>query len=884
LKDNRKALWLAELGAWLHNIGKLSTAFQKDFERQGAKGVDLHPKGIVGRFEKRYEGDQAIFSAWKNVWAQQISLPPPFQDRSDYQLGDFIELHDGNLRGLTSSALTEMLHACHEAASGSEKDIKSPEKPAKGSAYLSSPFGYTWPIRPDAVDAERDATLLPEVLKLDRSGFLHAAQPVMSTSVADTQWPVNDISLWDFSSSVAAFFKAALAKCILEGEWPGKLGLAERFAWRLLRVGINGPEFYGRVARLPDLLIRRELMRQLLDRTRDVLENELFLANEIYRDEHGSVFLAPALKNNESGASLRDAIQHDLKAAWKETGIEDVVPRLELGSVVAEGTFAPREKHRSRDLLVGKALALGRDLFQGPKPLLNDHLMVAGWWAGRHADICPVCGLRPQGSGGQKVCDTCEDRREPRSRAWFSERLDTTIWLEEVADRNGRIAVICGRFQLENWLAAAPEAWGDKLPASFARIRRVWETTRRFWEQIQDKAKKVVPKGGPRIRLQGEFHRLGDGHLGVSRTYLLARDGCRFSFVCTDRGVLLSAENLERAAILAGADEREISSAESGAQYLIKDWFPKGTEFDVEEPTGYGSANRLLGRFRVESVSRDITPFEPVIPISCEPRSFQLLAPASQALEIVKQAQEKYDEELGKVRHRMPIQLGIVYASASTPLYAILDGARRMVERPVQREPWLVTSVVPVGEKADVVHFSNGAVWTVDRVFPDDTSDRWHPNFQRPDKEWTLCTDLQAGNSVCVCPPTFDFEFLDVAGRRFEIAYTADGRRGGRPSLPQRPYPLHRLRDLREVWTILDQGLKRAQIQGMRGLLTEKALAWLDPGETYVAFANTVLEKSHWSRQPTAEQWAALRTAVRENYLLDSIELHVEVLEMKPIE
>ena len=85
LKEKGKELWLAELGAWLHNLGKLSTAFQKDFRRRGALDY-LHPKGIVGRFEPRYLSDQEIFSAWKDVWAQTISLPAPFEDRPDYQL------------------------------------------------------------------------------------------------------------------------------------------------------------------------------------------------------------------------------------------------------------------------------------------------------------------------------------------------------------------------------------------------------------------------------------------------------------------------------------------------------------------------------------------------------------------------------------------------------------------------------------------------------------------------------------------------------------------------------------------------------------------------------------------------------------------------------
>ena len=851
LRNNREALWLAEMGAWLHNIKKLRPQFQN-------RGEDASQQGT-----------QQLLPTWMDAWKLRVVLGHPF---GEAELGDFVKP--------PSSELTKLLRVCHEAASGSEKEL-TPKPSKQAGGRISSPFGYAdSPLDMSDLDSERDSQLLPAVLAKDRREFVEAAQRVMRHALADTQWPINDITLWDFSSAAAAFFKAGLAKCLIEGDWPGKVALAQDFPWRLLRVGINGPEFCGRVARLPDLLARQELMQRLLDAARRTMEEELFLANEIYRDDQGSIFLVPAFQSDPQGDQLTAAIQDDLKKAWDQTGIEDVVPRLEVGSVIAEGAFPVRPGSRDRDLLVGKALMLMRDPgLHAPKALLGDPRKVAMWWGGRRGDVCPVCGLRPQDINSRKVCHICESRRAHRSEEWYSENLGGTIWLEEVADRNGRIAMVCGRFHLDDWLAAQPEAWGD-MPASFARVRRVWETAHGFWQQGKEEAAGSVSQGGPRIRLRGQFHGQGGNSLGRSRAFLLERNGVRFSFVCTGDGEFLSAENLERAAILAGEDK--ISSPKAGADYLLKDWSP-GTEFSVEEPTGYGSPNRKLGCFRIDHASEETQAplYERVIDISSDPRGFQLLTPASCALDVATLLERKYAREFAKVRQRLPIHLGIVYAEAATPLYALLDAARRMSGRPQVAGKWLVAERPSMGD-ADEIRFANGAVWSVPRVFADGSPDEWHTKFQRLSSEpiWCSADALESGQTVCVAESTFDFEFLDTAGRRFEIAYTKEGRRCKRLQRRGKPFPLHRLADIRNVWGILDRGLNRAQIHAMQGLLLEKAQTWQDR-DVLDSFAITVLGTLQWHPHPGPEAWDALHDAVKEDYLVDAIDLHLGIMKLK---
>jgi len=73
--------------------------------------------------------------------------------------------------------------------------------------------------------------------------------------------------------------------------------------------------------------------------------------------------------------------------------------------------------------------------------------------------------------------------------------------MDEVADINGRVALLVGQFNLDRWLDGAlirsllinpPEGIiseaddvdkHEKSP-SFARIRRIWETTRKFWQDV----------------------------------------------------------------------------------------------------------------------------------------------------------------------------------------------------------------------------------------------------------------------------------------------------------------------------------------------------------------------------------------------------------------
>ena len=119
----------------------------------------------------------------------------------------------------------------------------------------------------------------------------------------------------------------------------------------------------------------------------------------------------------------------------------------------------------------------------------------------------------------------------------------------------------------------------------------------------------------------------------------------------------------------------------------------EGKSFDIEEPTGYGSPNKPLGKLYITDVIFDYTPYTPAISILTEPRTFMAFVPADKALQVAKDIKEKYDCEMSKVRNRLPLTFGIVFAGRRTPLPAILDAGRRMLKQSSKNELWEVTNV-----------------------------------------------------------------------------------------------------------------------------------------------------------------------------------------------
>ena len=406
-----------------------------------------------------------------------------------------------------STNLQRYLMTAHGSVSGTEKLRTDRKRQKYGTTWRATAFGERKPkqdqFQPADLDSLRDDLLVcaaelgqsisnfkdwPDVLNKKRHQCYKDVETLLLHGLGETRRPDNDVTLWDYVSSIASLYKSALAQQVLDGTWRRTACLY----WRLLHVSFDGPAFWGQAHHVTDMLGRRQVLEKGLDAVRDILEVQYPLGNEVYRDEHGSVFVVPKV---DGLLNLKDEQSTTLKAllevAFDTEGIRgELVPESKLSAPC-----------KGKEINLAKVLQ-ARRRENAPQPDI-----AARWWAKgqrpENAEICTVCGWRPVGyieSGlepwvtsqkakDRNVCGICLHRRGRRARDWAhnakanEEKIgsfERTIWTDEVADDNGRFALVVGCFNLEGWLDGKLIPTMLKSP-SFARIRRCWDTTRQFW-------------------------------------------------------------------------------------------------------------------------------------------------------------------------------------------------------------------------------------------------------------------------------------------------------------------------------------------------------------------------------------------------------------------
>ncbi|RME12889.1 MAG: hypothetical protein D6802_03040 [Ardenticatenia bacterium] len=833
--------------------------------------------------------------------------------------------------------------------------------------------------------------------------------------LGDTRRPVNEVALQDWAWTVAALFKSAAVHKILSPGISITNRNFHDLKWRLLSIRTDGLEYLLSAPSIPDLLARKALLTDAWNRVQKVLEEAYPLGLEVYRDENGPVFVVPDLPNLldlPNGAENNKTLREYILEAFRQGTVKsdarlaiqgELLPDLYPDSEPWKGLPAPQELppigKNWKD--PGKLGHLEREV-----PLKSDPRWVQGHWKtveiefqGQkfvfQEEVCTVCGLRPQGWGApdriqhyeirarrasgdksahcerdcktckaisRKVCDICEERRADRAKAWaegaslpsedrFKRGKPDTIWLDEVADKNRRLALIVGAFDLRHWLGGTlvrslavrtpgnqnghTEEQVAKNP-SFARIRRVWETTRRFWQDVaptdappkdleafcknnglelknlweqpvsiaESLAGKVIDLAGPRLEIRGIPNRIQQD-LGDYHAYELRfPQGVKMAVIWdVQEKRLITAENLIYIASLLGWSLPRPQKNEKEQDYrgrlheeaavFVRTKLEQSGAVVLEEPSHYAGKRREIGSFTPEEVKEisDST-YTPLIPILAEPRTFMALVPADKAVDVVLAIKAKYEREMGKVRNRLPLHLGVVYTDSHTPLRAVLDAGRRMLKQQVdttvcevkdvrkhsnnggtlpQRFKDDATGQFAEWYEVDVEKDGHKMTWHIPAVMGDgQTEDHWYPYvFWQQDKDgktdpgnatkqrtryyqspnpfdldqngnpqpgWLVhAGELQPGDAIYFTPATLDFQWLDRGGRRFEIAYGSDGRRRG---TLRRPYLLDELEDLVQCWKLLAgdrekkiHRLSTTQLHAVRDLIENKRMEWFEKPE-----------------------------------------------------
>lgn len=815
-----------------------------------------------------------------------------------------------------------------------------------------------------------------------RRDWYQAVRSLMSRSVADNRRPINEVTLDSWGYTVACLSKAAAASFFAAGgKWP-KDGL-DALRFRTLAITVDRLQRYSQTDKITDLLGVRSALDDAYAQAQHILEEIYCCGNLFFRDETGCYFLLPAHplvlgteQEEDAAPATNPPLPPDLRAQLLDCFPPDLRPRLILGESMSIGELDPNDpedthlarvkmehtrRHFVRALVANLQAQAARNA-ESPIDTCDSFFDYHPIWQHarpKNAEICRVCGVRPAGyyTDSQKaahnsgaaaesgICGDCLDRRDRRTRRWAGENLQGTIWTDEVADDNGRLALFVGRLGLDAWLDGSMlqsivversdsgnDAQSMSLNPSPARLLRIAETGRKFWEEVNGELTAAVVAGHdgtPRRRLaiyldeqsSAQMSQLqkGRGSYGV---YDLAFDGVTLAVVWdVAKSRLLTIENLAyfaqrwpckaeyAAKVRAKMDEGQKLDVPAEA---LRARLVDGQGLSVQEPSAYGKVTRKPTRIAASSVEH-APDYLPVIPLLAEPGLSLVLVPAGAALKLARKVKAKYESEMGRVRDRLPLHIGLVFFARHTPMRAVLEAGRSMLkmEKAEPWQEWVVEKVTSPGEGEDCccVAFAGGVEWAIPVTLPGAAAgvrDRWRANFFVPDpaqhgetehqlpSEYVRYVEgLHPGDHVFVRPSLFDFEFLDTAGRATEIHYNSEGRRALRPT---RPYLLDDLDSrerggtgvLADLWQDL-RGLAPAQRYQVTQTIGATKEAWqlgdaaaADP--VFWQFAYDTLAGAEWPkgfwRNLRQDRRDALAAAAAQGVLADVVELNMRILKL----
>lgn len=905
------------------------------------------------------------------------------------------------------------------------------------------------------------------------SAFRSQARRFMSMALGETRRAANDVTLWAHGYSTATLFKSLLAQIIiekaivdnskypmldqkqLEGKWNSRSP-----NWRLLRVNIDCLGLISKANKIGDILGYQDQIKEMLDAVKRVVEVDYPLGNEVYRDESGIYFTFPNLEPQNQVLTEIRARVFDLKAVRQF----DVEPVVELS-----------ESPGRTLTLIGKEIDKGYDVVnssQGRYPewvaswqrddenfyqsYINSEYCEKQCAEGCHlyperpgnpekhqVERCPVCQIRPK-CEHQEICKHCEEERKSRMQQWMLNPAHT-IWLGELADTNGRIAIITGQFEMSKWLNGnlvesmriqypphdpddypnyleakkfgwtqqreltpselqdrdfrgrlkmfsinldkfrndldnnsviseslrqelktngislsqnakifikkARDSWlitdedtkqaysvkreaqdlyiypweqefvlsNCKYPSP-GRMRRIWETTQRFWEETV----------AGEILLNHDYHDDKDmryQRLALQPTCLLASikegtelevQGVRLStFFDTPNNRFLVTENLNWLAKQLGVSSEELVQSPFNVKV-----HPPNEDKDDEAKTGEQLAHQIpMIAQKCEDRYRS---YKPYMVIHTSPLSFIAFVPCADATRIIQAIRSEYETQFSKVANRLPLNMGAIYFRRKFPLYMALDAARRMMRqfrKPAPSETWEITNNPADDEDNQVVTLhlkKEGDALTrsiqVSYHLLDDKIDWYHPYFfvvspppdeleQDPDRpsympkaerfDYPLVhvKELKQGDKVQLMPSYFDVEFVDSADNRFLLSYDdTDGTRRhhwANALAGTRPYYLYELDRLKKIWELLSQrGLKQNQIKIISETLAEKLTVWnltwktASEKEVFKKFAENLLktsDKQWWGSLSECEQTMLVK-ASQNGMLFDALDLFQHIM------
>ncbi len=472
-----------------------------------------------------------------------------------------------------------------------------------------------------------------------------------------------------------------------------------------------------------------------------------------------------------------------------------------------------------------------------------------------------------------------------------------------------------------------------RKPPSFARLRRVWETTYNFWNSIEKELSDIVGTLETRLIVKGNLKLNKFPENGYVYDFEL-NEGVKASFVC-DGDRFISAFNLS---YVAKQLDISVETPENEVAETLRNFIKKEKSIDVyDNIIDNKKENKVFSITQCE-VSIEKHNYSPIIPILIDPEQFMVMVPADKALQVVNNIKTEYEIQFSKVRNRLPLHMNMVFFNRKQPLYASLDSARRMLTRQSDYNAlWDVQTIEEV-DTGSICQYSKGRLTdkckkiTLERKnnkinnectffvsygLGDPTKDDiWHPYFFAEEKaagipefnerdyyfsapfpsknkegkyemkDLVHVKDLKKGDKVYFTASTLDFEFLDVTSRRYELVYGKGERLPKFGQWATRPFLLDDLTVINQIWGNFSK-LTLSQIYQFIEILGNWRQNWriTEVGDkTFEKFACYALKRAFGNKWLALSEESKLRliNATLNGRIFDILELQLKILKKKP--
>ncbi len=473
IKNNRKEILTGEIGALLHDIGKLHPNFIKTQSKENIRGLPHHARDIdkflnttlLDLIKKNSEFDITINSKNTNIY-NLITEHHRFKD----------EEKEKNVDELVES----FFRPCDRKDSADDKGIVRKKQPL-ADTWVSSPFGHFKEkidlscLQKRFEDLENNLiglfkNYISETMNLTRfrESLIDTIKTSFSHALGETRIPANDVTLWDHSYSTASLFKSVLAAMSC-----GYNLNHESIKWRIFGICWNGIDFINKGRKIAEIQARARIFEDIKRKLKRKFEDEIPIGNAIYEDTNGIYFTFPDLVDKSKNLA-KECAKIALETVYNESNNE-IWPSFTLSKASSTLTIIANElKFASEKRKIPKMTPVlfvkGNEecFFENPKIVTPSE----------GQDVCPICRIRPKDKDDER-CEVCEERRKGRLSQWLSNRKDT-IWTDEVADINNRIALISLSFSLDKWLdgtmmetiySQSFEDWMDKEKENLYKLQ-----------------------------------------------------------------------------------------------------------------------------------------------------------------------------------------------------------------------------------------------------------------------------------------------------------------------------------------------------------------------------------------------------------------------------